>query len=62
MWIDAILSLDEASLEKIDQIECEYHYGPYKLSEYLTKKGFKVKYTKPKKYKNYEIGFLYAFK
>lgn len=59
---DAIFGLDDVSFRKIDQIACEYHYGPYKLSDYLIEKGFRVEYTKPKRYKNLEIGFLYAFK
>lgn len=59
---DAIYSLDNTTLDKISQIALEYHYGPYKLSEFLIEKGFKVEYTKPKRYNEHEIGILYAFK
>ncbi|MEM3191238.1 MAG: hypothetical protein QW292_03940 [Candidatus Parvarchaeota archaeon] len=46
---DLIISSDSRSLSKFREIFLEYHYGARALVDRLTKVGFKVKSTRPKR-------------
>ncbi len=62
-----ILNEDIETIRKFKMIQIEYHYGYERLYDYLSKAGFSVEYTSPKKVFNKSlsepnliVGYIYA--
>lgn len=61
---DSIISSDQYTLQKFDDIQIEYHHGYRNLKEKLERSGFKVSVTCPGLRKNnpvnMHVGWIYA--